>query len=65
MLQTNMSRLCLTRRAGQSFVIGDNVCVTINRVKDGNCRLSIVSPRSTPIVRSELIGRDDKRRQSR
>lgn len=66
-----MSHLILTRRVGQSIVLTvapgadpeqalhqllrDGITVEINRVNNGNVRVSIDAPRTIQILRDELI----------
>lgn len=50
--------LILSRRAGQSILIGDNIKVTLLRVNPkypGNYELAIEAPDSVRILRSELL----------
>jgi carbon storage regulator len=46
--------LVLTRRVGESFVIGDNIVVTVVRVAGGGVRIGIEAPEDCTIMRSEL-----------
>jgi carbon storage regulator len=47
--------LVLSRRTGESVVIGDDVVVTVLEVKgDGAVRLGIDAPRSTRVHRAEV-----------
>ncbi|MGJ7441861.1 carbon storage regulator CsrA [Aquipuribacter sp. MA13-6] len=47
--------LVLSRRTGESLVIGDDVVVTVLEVKgDGGVRLGIDAPRSTRVHRAEV-----------
>ncbi len=47
--------LILQRKAGQSFVIGDDIEITVQEINGGRVRLSINAPKSVLIVRKELI----------
>ena len=47
--------LVLSRRAGESVVIGDEVTVTILEVRGDVVRLGIDAPRSVKVHRSELL----------
>lgn len=52
--------LCLTRRLGESFVIGDGVScplitVTVTEIVYGKVKLAITAPREVPIARTELL----------
>lgn len=47
--------LVLSRRVGESVVIGDDVTVTILEVRSDVIRIGIDAPRSVAINRSELL----------
>jgi carbon storage regulator len=49
--------LVLTRRRGERIKIGDDIEVIVTRVVDGAVRLAIVAPKTTKIVRTELVKR--------
>lgn len=46
--------LILTRRAGESLVIGDDVKLTVLGVKGNQVRIGIDAPRSLPVHREEI-----------
>ncbi|MEJ5913311.1 carbon storage regulator CsrA [Pseudokineococcus sp. 1T1Z-3] len=46
--------LVLTRRAGESIVIGDDVVVTVVEVRGEVVRLGIAAPRSVQVHREEV-----------
>ena len=46
--------LVLSRKLNQEIVIGDNVKVTILKVKGNTVRLGIEAPRNVRVVRGEL-----------
>lgn len=46
--------LVITRKAGESVLIGDNIEVTVVRIDDGSIKLAIKAPREIPILRKEL-----------
>lgn len=46
--------LVISRKKGQSFLIGDNVEVTVSKIEDGTVKLSISAPRNVTILRKEL-----------
>jgi len=47
--------LVLSRRTGESLVIGDDVIVTVLEIKgDGGVRLGIDAPRTTRVHRAEV-----------
>jgi carbon storage regulator len=53
-----MGALVLSRKAGQSINIGDNVVVTIDSIKGNLARVLIYAPDDVLILRTELA--DDK-----
>ena len=46
--------LVLTRRVGESLVIGDDVEVTVLEIKGAQVRLGIDAPTSVPVNRREV-----------
>jgi|CXWL01.1.fsa_nt_gi carbon storage regulator len=46
--------LVLTRKVGESFVIGDDITITVVRVVGGGVRIGIEAPDDCPIMRQEL-----------
>ena len=49
--------LILSRRVGESLKIGDEVSVTVLRVKGDQVRLGIEAPKSVTVHREELAER--------
>ena len=49
--------LILTRRIGESLMIGDDITVTIVGVKGGQVRLATEAPRQVPVHREEIYER--------
>lgn len=49
--------LILTRRIGESVIIGDNVNVTILGVKGNQVRLGVDAPRDVAVHRQEIFER--------
>lgn len=52
--------LVLSRKLGESLQIGDDITVTVVRLKSGECRLSIDAPKDVSIRRGELRPAPDK-----
>ena len=46
--------LVLSRKQGESIVIGQGICVTINRVDRHRVRLAIDAPDDVPVDRREV-----------
>lgn len=48
--------LILTRREGESIIIGEDVVVTILEIEGGTTKVGIDAPEAVQILRDELIG---------
>jgi carbon storage regulator len=48
-----MSRLILTRRVGESIIIGDDVMVTVTECYRGQVKLAIDAPTTVNVDRAE------------
>lgn len=46
--------LVLSRKVGESFVIGDKIIVTVVRIAGGGVRIGIEAPPECPVIRQEL-----------
>ena len=46
--------LILTRRVGETLMIGDNVSVTVLRVKGNQVRLGVNAPKDVSVHREEI-----------
>jgi carbon storage regulator len=46
--------LALTRKSGESIIIGDNIVVTVVEVKGDSVRLAIEAPKEVKIYRREI-----------
>jgi len=49
--------LILTRRSGESLMIGNDVTVTVLSVTGSQIRLGISAPRDVPVHREEVLQR--------
>lgn len=49
--------LILTRRTGETIMIGDNVTVTVLGVKGNQVRIGVNAPKSVPVHREEIYAR--------
>ncbi len=49
--------LILTRRVGESLMIGDNVTVTVLGVKGNQVRIGVDAPKSVAVHREEIYSR--------
>ena len=61
--EKELAMLILTRRVGETVVIGDNVTVTVLGVKGNQVRLGVNAPREVAVHREEIFERI-KREQS-
>ncbi len=52
--------LVLSRKLNQSIQIGDNISVSVVRIKGNVIQLGIEAPKDVHIVRSELLDKDAK-----
>ena len=53
--------LILTRRIGETLVIGDDISVTVLGVNGNQVKIGITAPRSVPVHRQELLEKTGNR----
>ena len=46
--------LVITRKKGESLMIGDDIEVTISKIEDGSVKIGINAPKNVTILRKEL-----------
>ncbi len=46
--------LILRRREGESFLIGEDIKITVLSTKDSETQIAIEAPKEVPVLRSEL-----------
>lgn len=49
--------LILTRRTGETIMLGDDITVTVLGVKNNQVRVGIKAPRDLPVHREEIYNR--------
>lgn len=55
--------LILTRRQGESLMVGDDVKVTVLQVRGNQVRIGIEAPKSMPVHREEIYHKVQKEMQ--
>ena len=51
--------LCLSRKAGEGFVIGPDIRVVVVKIENGQAVIGIDAPREVVIMREELLRKQD------
>lgn len=46
--------LVVTRKSGESILIGDNIEVSISKIEDGSVKIAIEAPKDIRILRKEI-----------
>ncbi|KJZ82828.1 MULTISPECIES: carbon storage regulator CsrA [Clostridium] len=46
--------LIITRKKGESIMIGDDIEITISKIEDGSVKIGIEAPKNINILRREL-----------
>jgi len=52
--------LVLTRKVGEKILLGDDIVITITAISGQQIRLGITAPPEIPILRNELVVREDQ-----
>jgi carbon storage regulator len=51
--------LVLSRKVGESVVIGNGITVTVVRISGGGVRIGVEAPADCPVMRQELTDPDE------
>lgn len=51
--------LVLSRKAGESLVIGENIHITVTQIGKGRVRIGIDAPKDVHVRRTELLELDE------
>lgn len=57
--------LIVTRRMGETIMIGDDICVTVLGVKGNQVRIGVTAPDTVPVHREEIYERIAQERARR
>lgn len=49
--------LVVSRKKGESILIGDDIEISISKIEDGSVKLAISAPRDVSILRKEVYNR--------
>ncbi len=50
--------LILTRRLGESLIIGDNIKITVEKISKGQIKIGIEAPKDVIVAREEVANRE-------
>ena len=57
--------LILTRRIGETLMIGDDVTVTVLDIRNGQARIGVDAPKEIPVHREEIHQRIELEKQAK
>jgi len=52
--------LIITRKKGESLMIGEEIEITVNKIEDGSVKIGIKAPKDITILRKELYEQVEK-----
>jgi len=47
--------LIITRKKGESLMIGDDIEITVSKIEDGSVKIGVNAPKNVTILRKELF----------
>lgn len=56
--------LILTRRIGETLMVGDDISITVLNVKGNQVRIGVNAPKEVPVHREEIYERIRKEREA-
>ena len=56
--------LILTRRVGETLMIGEEVTVTVMAIKGNQVRIGVTAPKNVPVHREEIYDRVQQEKKS-
>lgn len=57
MIKSGRTNLVLSRKAGESIDLGNDIRITVDKIRGNKVSLSIQSPKELTILRSEIVRR--------
>ena len=55
-----VAMLVLTRREGESLKIGDDIIVTVTKIRNEQVRVGVTAPSGVAVLREEIASDNDK-----
>lgn len=56
--------LVITRKDGESVLIGENIKITVVKSKGGQVKIGIEAPKEVVVTREELLEKNEKAKKS-
>jgi carbon storage regulator len=56
--------LVLTRKIGESLIIGDQITITVLNIKNNQVRIGVDAPREVSVYRNEVYQRIQEKKQT-
>ena len=56
--------LVITRKDGESVLIGENIKITVVKSKGGQVKIGIEAPKEVVVTREELLNKEEKDKKS-